>query len=150
MESRVETVEVTADSRKIDSKLTSGVLSGIEPKLLHSRNESCAVQTDALGSSAAPPNSAFSFGERSHDLLALLLRILVGDPLFFTQGGVDCFLYNPLDVVGRRGGSRSDGFDSRLLQLVERCFELLPPAQNNGALDEVLQFADVPRPGPRR
>src|ERR1700733_12608743 len=136
-------------SSEISSVNDSDILPRIDTQLLHARDKSRAIDTHPGRSSVGTANSALSLGKRPHDFCAPLLGILVRGPLFLIQGSVQGFLHNPFDVAGGlRGWSRSR-VDARFLQLVERCFERLTSRQNYGALDEILQFADVSRPAPR-
>ena len=59
--------------------LISGILSGVDAELLDAGKKGGAIHAHPCGSSLSAANPSLTFGECTHDLLALLLVMIVGD-----------------------------------------------------------------------
>ncbi len=55
----------------------SGVIAGIDPKLLHAGQECCPIYAQTRGSSVHSAHSSLSLGECAHDLIAVFFSTII-------------------------------------------------------------------------
>src|SRR6267154_2579270 len=123
----------------------SGIQLRVDSKPSHSVYECSSADTQSDCSAIRTAYTALACCERLNDFLALL-------PFIHLSAGVDirssaeCFSSRSLLV--HDGIYRHLGFC--LSQCCEWYFECLAARQDDCAFDEILQFADIPRPFPSR
>jgi len=86
------------------TRVTSGKVSGVDPKLLHPRQQRGAVDAHTSSGTIRAAYPAFGSYERSLDLFALLL-LEFACRLFLGIESADRFLHDPRNIVRRCGGS---------------------------------------------
>ncbi len=94
----------------------------------HLVNQRCAWNSQTRGSSIVSTQHPLRFAEHRNDVFALHI---------FQDGCSGRF---------RPQGSILPGGGSRHLQLRKRSQQFFPGRENDGTLDEVLQFPNIPRP----
>src|SRR5690348_3641999 len=124
----------------------SGVIAGIDSKLLHPGEESGPIRMQARRSSVRSPHPSLRLSECAHDLIALPFRTIIRRAAPSMEGA-NRFLHDTSNVVWICPGTR--GFIATYLpKFRERCRQRPAAREDHGALDEILEFANIARPFP--
>src|SRR4030095_5489493 len=117
-------------------------------EFLHARKESRAIDAQTCSRPIVTANTAVTLCKCADNCLALIFGLLVINT-FLVIERVKSFFHYSRNVVTVLSGRRLRRLvRASSAQFRERCFPCTAAREDHGALDEVCQFSDVPRPVP--